>query len=615
MSRVERWLLVGTAVVATGALASGLGRTDLWPPDEARVAEIAREMAANGNWVLPRLNGRPFIEEPPLFYWLQAGAYRLAGDASTAAARLPSAAAAIVGTLVTAAVALRLGARPLFAVLVLTTAPEYWWMARSATPDTAAAAATALALGLFFVAWQSGRRGLLAAAVGAVGVAFGCKSFLPVALAVLTMLAFVVCAGWGRLRARELVLAVTVVTGFMAVWILAVAREVGAESVTFFVITNHLGRFMGDPDEGHVRSVLYYLPNLALGLLPWSAVLPAAVAAAWRERATPARLFPLLWAGGMTAALTLSASKRAHYLLPAYPAFAVLVAQWWPEAWRGRVDRTVVRLMIVLLLIAGPVLTLVLLGTRPIDLLVMANVARRAPAAWNVLPRNLLPTGSAWLAASVLAMLGLVVVRADRGRNPAGAAASLAAYLTAIHLLLTLVILPNLNPLCTARPWAERLGRVADGGVPVVAFGFPDGDALSPFMFYARRQFLELRDARLLVAQLQARPACALMREQDYAALASVLPGLPVPDGTLNPLRFVVVETAQGLCRTEPTAVGTPAVVSVRSTCHDPALDRLAVRRNHGSECPERHTLLRITSPGQATVQHSDEAPQPGGPS
>jgi len=145
MSQVERWLLVGTAVVATGALASGLGRTDLWPPDEARVAEIAREMAANGNWVVPTLNGRPFIEEPPLFYWLQAGAYRLAGDASTAAARFPAATAAIIGTLVTAAVALRLGARPLLAVLVLTTAPEYWWMTRSATPDTAAAAATTLA--------------------------------------------------------------------------------------------------------------------------------------------------------------------------------------------------------------------------------------------------------------------------------------------------------------------------------------------------------------------------------------------------------------------------------------------------------------------------------------
>ena len=451
----------------------------------------------------------------------------------------------------TAAVALRLGARPLLAVLVLTTAPEYWWMARSATPDTAAAAATALALGLFFVAWQSGRRGLLAAAVGAVGVAFGCKSFLPVALAVLTMLAFVVCAGWGRLRARELVLAVTVVTGFIAVWIMAVAREVGAESVTFFVITNHLGRFMGDPNEGHLRSVLYYLPNLALGLLPWSAVLPAAVAAAWRERATPARLFPLLWAGGMTAALTLSASKRAHYLLPAYPAFAVLVAQWWPEAWRGRVERTVIRLTIVLLLIAAPALMLVLLGIRPVDLLVLGNVTRGSGATWNT--RNLSLTGSSFLVVPVLAMLGVVVLRASRARDPMRTAASLAAYLTAIHLLLTLIILPNLNPLCTARPWAERLGRVADSGVPVVAFGFPDGTGLSPFMFYARRQFPEISDPGLLAAQLQGRPACALMREQEYAAVAAVLPGSPVPQGTLNTLRFVVVESARGVCSREPT--------------------------------------------------------------
>ena len=559
MSRAERWLLVGTVVVATGALASGLGRTDLWPPDEGRVAEIAREMPVNASWLVPTLNGRPFIEEPPLFYWLQAGAYRLVGDPSAAAARFPAAAAAIVGTLVTGVVALRLGARPLLAVLVLATAPEYWWMARSATPDTAAAAATALALGLFFVAWQSGRRGLLAASVGALGVAFGCKSFLPVGLAVVTMLAFVACAGWGRLRTRELALAVAGVSGLVAVWFLTIAREVGAESVTFFVMTNHLGRFAGDPDEGHVRSVLYYIPQLALGLFPWSVVLPAAAAAAWRERSTPTRLFPLLWAGAMTAALTLSASKRAHYLLPAYPAFAILVAQWWPEAWRRRVDRTAIRLMSVLLLIAGPVLMLVLLGVRPVDLLVMAHAARGGGMAWRVSSRSLSLTASAWLVVPALAMLGLAVLRAERARNPARTAASLAVYLTAIHLLLTVVILPNLNPLCTARPWAERLGRVADGGVPVVAFGFPDGEGLSPFLFYARRQFLELQDAGMLVAQLQARPACVLMREQDYAPLASVLPGSPVPQGTQSALRFVVVESARGLCDMEPATVGTAA--------------------------------------------------------
>ena len=562
MRQVERWLLVGTMVVATGALASGLGRTDLWPPDEARVAEIAREMTASASWVVPQLNGRPFLEEPPLFYWLQAAAYRLAGDPSTAAARFPAAAAAIIGMLVTAAMARRLGARPLLAVLVLTTAPEYWWMAHSATPDTAAAAATALALWLFFAAWQSGRRGLLAGSVAAMGVAFGCKSFLPVGLATLVMLAFVVCAGWGRLRARELVLAVFGMTGVLVAWLLIVARDAGAEAVKFFIITNHLGRFAGVRDEGHLRSLLYYVPNLALGLFPWSIVLPAAVAGAWRERTTPTRLFPLLWAGGMTAVLTLSASKRAHYLLPAYPAFAVLVAQWWPHAWGRRADRIVIRLMILPVLIGGPVLVLVLLGVRPVDLLAMAAAARGSRAAWSMAPpQGLSVTGTAWVVVAALATLGLVVLRANRARNPLRAAASLAAYLTAIHLLLTLVILPNLNPLCTARPWAERLGRVADRGVPVVAFGFTDASALSPFMFYARRQFPELQDVELLVAQLQVRPACALMREQAYAAVASLLPGSPVPRRALNGLRFVVVESHRGLCSMESTAVGTAAAV------------------------------------------------------
>src|SRR3989442_8259685 len=87
MSRSDRRLLAVAAALATAALAVGIGRTDLWPPDETRVAEISREMRAERTWLLPRLNGTPFLEEPPLFYWLQAGAYRLAGRPPAAAGR------------------------------------------------------------------------------------------------------------------------------------------------------------------------------------------------------------------------------------------------------------------------------------------------------------------------------------------------------------------------------------------------------------------------------------------------------------------------------------------------------------------------------------------------
>src|SRR5262249_59455255 len=119
-------------------------------------------------------------------------------------------------------------------------------------------------------------------------------------------------------------------------WLALLAVALGGRAVAFFVVTNHLGRLVGSRALGHIRPIWYYFPNLVLDLLPWSIALPWAIGSAWRARAAPTRSFPLAWAVSMTAVLTASASKRAHYLLPAYPAFALLVAPWWPEATRGR---------------------------------------------------------------------------------------------------------------------------------------------------------------------------------------------------------------------------------------------------------------------------------------
>jgi len=542
VSPVDRWLLGGVAVVAVAALASGLGRTDLWPPDEPRVAEIAREMAASGSWLVPTLNGHPFLEEPPLFYWWQAGAYRLAGAPSAAAARLPAATAGIAGALVTAILASRLGADPLLAVVVLATAPEYWWMAHSATPDTAAAAATALALLLFYAAWQSGRPGALAVAAAALGVAYGCKSFLPVGLAVLTMAAFVAGTGRGRLRLGSVALTLVGIAVLTGAWVWFLVERLGWGAASDFLFANHLGRLVGLRASGHVRTVLYYVINLALDLFPWSLVLPAAVVAAWRGRAAPERRFPLIWAGAMLTVLTVSASKRAHYLLAAYPAFAVLVAQWWPEAWSGGRSQVARRLMLLTLIAVGPVLTLVLLGVR----------AEQVAAGWGATLRDVRPPESAWLAVAVAVLLGLALLRADRGRHVARTATVLTAYLTGIHLLLVLVVLPRLNPLATARAQAERLGRLADRGVEVVLFGSEGLEPPSPVLFYARRQLREIEDVGTLSARLRTGPACAVMRADDYAALAPVLPALPVRDGVLPGSRFVIVESTPGLCTTDP---------------------------------------------------------------
>jgi len=75
--------------ILCGLSFAGLTRS-LWTPDEPREAEISRQMWLTPS-VVPSLNGRTFIEKPPLYYWTVAGVYALAGHATPAAARSVSA--------------------------------------------------------------------------------------------------------------------------------------------------------------------------------------------------------------------------------------------------------------------------------------------------------------------------------------------------------------------------------------------------------------------------------------------------------------------------------------------------------------------------------------------
>src|SRR4029079_9278369 len=71
-----------------------LGYTSLWDPDEAHYAELTREMMQSGNWLVPLLDGKPFIDKPVLFHWLHAVLVTVLGE-SEFAARLPTALAAL----------------------------------------------------------------------------------------------------------------------------------------------------------------------------------------------------------------------------------------------------------------------------------------------------------------------------------------------------------------------------------------------------------------------------------------------------------------------------------------------------------------------------------------
>ena len=86
--------LLAWAAIAWIVVFWRLGYTSLMDPDEAHYAELTREMLRAGNWLVPLLDGMPYIDKPVLFHWLQGAAMAVLGETEFAA-RLPSALAAL----------------------------------------------------------------------------------------------------------------------------------------------------------------------------------------------------------------------------------------------------------------------------------------------------------------------------------------------------------------------------------------------------------------------------------------------------------------------------------------------------------------------------------------
>ena len=175
-----------------------LGSYGLWEPDEARYAEIAREMLAARNFIVPHLNYVAYIEKPPLLYWLGAMWMALFG-VNEFAARLTPALAALAGVAMTWLFVRRtMGrGRALLAGAILTTSTLYAVMAQVLTTDMLLAAAITVALFALYLHWSEGGRWCW---LGYAAIAMGLLAKGPVAAAI-PILALAIFLWWqGELR-------------------------------------------------------------------------------------------------------------------------------------------------------------------------------------------------------------------------------------------------------------------------------------------------------------------------------------------------------------------------------------------------------------------------------
>ncbi len=325
-------------------LLPGLDAIDLWAPDEPRYGQIAEELRSfehgTKGLVLLHLNGEAYTQKPPLYYWCAAAVGAPFGHVGELAVRLPS----VLGAMGVMLIALAIGRRThpgrlvgLIGALLLLTVLRFAHQARRAQLDVLLTLFEWLGLYCYWRIYERiesgasdpvGDRRDLIGLHGALSLALLTKG--PVGLLVYAVIiVHLIAVGRGREIRRVFpswgpALALAPVT----IWILAAATLAGEGFLFEAVWENVVSRFF--TGTAHVRPIYYYVYQLPIDFLPWTLLWPLAVYALLSDEEAPkARtgqkllaVIPLVY----FVFFSISSGKRGLYLLPAFPAIALLCA-------------------------------------------------------------------------------------------------------------------------------------------------------------------------------------------------------------------------------------------------------------------------------------------------
>ncbi len=351
-------LLLLLAVVWLEPSGSGLAE-----PDETRYAEIPREMLAAGDLLVPRLNGVPYFEKPPLLYWANAASLRAFGETPWAA-RLPTRLAGF-GTVMLVFLAMR-GAvsgaglpSAAAAAIFFLAAPMGFLFSRTVLTD-------GLLTFFFTAAMLSGRAAVLrreekrpwivmASLFGAcAAAAFLTKGLIALVLPAAIFFIWGLSTGRLVLTLKTLVLspAPVVFVALALPWFLAVERR-HPGFLDFFFIREHFQRFATKAAK-RPGPPYYFVPVFLLGFLPGVAFF---VRGFWRAlRASDPGFFFFVWFSVVFCFFSTSGSKLPPYLFPAIPAAAVLAALGLASVQPGRRALWILQAILATALVAGLVL-------------------------------------------------------------------------------------------------------------------------------------------------------------------------------------------------------------------------------------------------------------------
>jgi 4-amino-4-deoxy-L-arabinose transferase-like glycosyltransferase len=323
-----------------------LGGHSLWDVDEPNNAVCAREMLLAHNWWVPMFNGGLRFDKPILLYWLMMPSYALFGI-NEFSARLPSALSMTALTMVIFYFGRRIiDARSgLIAAGLFATCLHIIVISRAATPDPVfmlCLCTSLLALLCFYLEGLE-KSSLLYVAYIAMGFGVLAKGPVAVAMPVMIWGGFLLLMGqWRRIWAFRPWMGLAIVLAIALPWYITVGVLTDGEWLRGFLLHHNIDRFTHSL-QGHRGFPGFYLVTFFVGWFPWNGLLVAALALGpWRLqtlRQVPLRLYLLTWIGVFFVFFSIAGTRLPNYMLPAFPAAALLIALWLRDAEPERAQR------------------------------------------------------------------------------------------------------------------------------------------------------------------------------------------------------------------------------------------------------------------------------------
>jgi 4-amino-4-deoxy-L-arabinose transferase-like glycosyltransferase len=346
------WLvdIVFLIIILTIFYTLWLGGYPVFTPDEGRYSEVAREMVSSGDYITPHINGVAFLDKPVLYYWFQAFAINLFGVQEWAL-RLFPALFGVLGGLITYICGRRLYDRQtaLLATIILTTSPLYFGASHFANLDLEVAVMISCCLLCVITGLQlenKSRSYFLFTGYIFAALAFLTKGFIGVVFPTMILGCWILLLGrWDTLRKMHLLWGTLLFTGLVLPWYTMV-QKANPEFIEYFFFTQQVTRFLSGVEFNNKVPFWFYIPIICLGFFPWTIflvqTLSRTIRQIWSSRTEHnIELFLILWVSIIFLFFSIPHSKTMGYILPIFPALALLVGNYVSSNWRTAKQSTI----------------------------------------------------------------------------------------------------------------------------------------------------------------------------------------------------------------------------------------------------------------------------------